>query len=98
VATDAAFHLVRTNHHRHRIPADQALDPALHFLATRKRRLLPYSNRILIGSGSGKGEIDARSPSGMKLELLQKPACTLRSACRQNVIERIQPLAGFENF
>ena len=96
VPSDAAFHLVGTYHHRHRIPPDETLDPALHLLASWKRGLLADGNRILIRSGSRERKIDARSPSGMELQLLQKTAGALRAACRQNVIQGIQPLAGFE--
>src|SRR3954454_24358945 len=93
---NAAFQFIGTYHHSHRVPPNQTLDPALHLLASGKWRLLADGNRILIRSGSGEGEIDGGSTSAMKLQLLQKTASMLRSASCQNVIERIQPLAGFK--
>ena len=35
VAADAVRRAVGAHHHRHRVPADEALDPALDFLAAR---------------------------------------------------------------
>src|SRR5256885_641663 len=96
MSPNAAFQFIGTNHHGHRVPTDQALDPAFHLLTSWKRRLLADGNRILIRSGSGEGKIDTGSSSGMKLQLLQKTASTLRSASCQNVIEGIQPFAGFK--
>ena len=34
----------------------------------------------------------------MKLQLLQQPPCALRAACRQHIVERIQPFACFKHF
>ena len=40
VTADAVALAIGANHHRHRVPADEALDAALNFLASRKGRLL----------------------------------------------------------
>ena len=79
VAADALLHLVGPDDHGQRIPADQALDPALHLLAAGKRRLLPGRNGILIGRGGGEGQIDPGGAPGMQGKLLQQPAGPLRA-------------------
>ena len=98
MSTDAVLFFIGADHHGHGIPADQTLDPPLHFLASWKRRLLPDGNRILVGGGGGKRKINASGPASVKLELLKKPSGSLGSATRKDVIERIQPLAGFQDF
>src|ERR1700730_10425859 len=98
MTADAFLHFVGADNHGHRVPTDQTFDSALHLLTSGKGRLLAYRNRILIRSGRGKREIYSRSPARMELKLLQKPPGTLRSACSQDIIKRVQPLAGFKYF
>src|SRR5207253_5417005 len=69
VSADAVLLFVGADHHGHGVPAHQALDPPLHFLAAWKWRLLPDRNRILVGSGGSKRKVDSGGPSSMKLKL-----------------------------
>ena len=58
MSADAFLNLVGADHHGHGIPAHQALDAALHFLAAGKWRLLPRRDRILVGSGRRERQVD----------------------------------------
>ena len=98
VSANAALDLVGPHHHGQGIPAHQALDAALHLLAAGKRRLLPGSNRVLVGSGGGKGKVYAGGAPGVQRELLQQTSGPLRATLRQHIVQRIQPLPGFKNF
>ena len=98
VSADAFLKLVGADDHGHGIPPHQALDAPLHFLAAWKRRLLPRRNRVLVGSRRRKRQVDPRLAPGMKRQLLQKPPRPLRSAARQHIIERVQPLPRLQDF
>src|SRR5437879_11613788 len=82
VSPDAVLLFVCPDHHGHRVPAHQALDPPLHLLAAWKWRLLSDRNRILVGGGGGKRKVDPGGPASMKLKLLKKPSSALRAATR----------------
>ncbi len=97
MSANALLALVGPHHHRQRVPADKALDPALQLLAAGKRRLTHGRNRILVGSGGGKREAIAGS-RGVQFQLLQQASCPFCSAILQNVIQRIQPLPGLQDF
>jgi hypothetical protein len=51
VAADAFLNFVGAHHHGEGVPTNQALDAALHLLASGEGRLLRDGNRILIRSG-----------------------------------------------
>ncbi len=59
VPTDPLVDLVRLDDHRQRVPAHEALDPALDFAAAGKRRLLGGRNGVDVGSVGGEGLLDA---------------------------------------
>src|SRR5438270_6620241 len=48
MTANAAFYPVRADHHRHSIPAHQALDTSFHFLTSRKWGLLTDRNGVLV--------------------------------------------------
>src|SRR5450631_207499 len=98
VTANAALDLVGPHHHGQGIPAHQALDAALHFLAARKGRLLPGSDRVLVRGSRGKGKVYAGGAAGVQRKLLQQASSPLRATLGQHIIQRIQPLPGFENF
>ena len=98
VSADPALNLVGPHHHGQGVPAHQALDAALHLLAARKGRLLTGCNRVLVGSGCGKGKVYAGSASRVQRKLLQQASGPLGATLGQYVIQRIQPLPGFKNF
>src|SRR5437868_7727411 len=86
------------DNHGQGIPAHQAFDPALHFLAPGKRRLLPNGNCVLVGRRRSKRKIDASRSTSMKSELLEQSSGALRAAFRENVIQRIEPFASLYDF
>src|SRR5258708_10279656 len=59
MTANAVVDSIGANHHGQRVPADQALDPALDFLVSGKYSLLFHGNRIYIGSVGGKRRPDA---------------------------------------
>ncbi len=98
VSANAFLNLISADHHGQGVPAHQALDAALHFLAAGKWRLLPGRDRILIGSRRRKRQVDPSLAPGMQRQLLQKPPRTVRSAVREYIIQRVQPLPRFQYF
>ena len=56
------------------------------------------ANRVLVRSGRGKRKVYAGGAAGVQRQLLQQTSCPLRAALRQNIVQRIQPLPGFQNF
>ena len=98
VAADAFLNLVGPHHHGQRVPAHQALDAAFHFLAARKGRLLPRSNRVLVRRGRRKRQVDSGLAARMQRERLQQASSAVRPAPGKYVVERIQPLSGFKDF
>ena len=97
VAANAFLKLVGAHDHGQRIPAHQALDAALHFLASGKGRLLADRNRVLVRRRRGEGKVYASGAPGMQRELLQQPAGAFRTSLGEHVIERIQPFPGFKD-
>ncbi len=66
MSADAFLDLVGSHHHGQRVPAHQALDAALHFLAAGKGRLLDGRDGVLVGGGRGERQVDAGSASGVQ--------------------------------
>ena len=77
---DAFLNLVGAHHHGQRVPADQALDAALHLLAAGKRRLLPRRNRILVRRGRRERQVDAGLAPRVQRQLLQQSAGAVGTA------------------
>ena len=50
---------VGADDHRHRVPADEALDPPLDLLAARERRLIFGADRVDVGGDGGERQADA---------------------------------------
>src|SRR5436190_1913575 len=66
VAADAVLHFVGADHHSQRIPTNNALNAAFHFLTAGEWGLLNGGNRILIWSSGGKRKIDTGLAPGMQ--------------------------------
>ncbi len=66
MSADAFLNFVSANDHGQRVPANQALDAAFHLLASWKRSLLPRRNRVLVGSGRRKRQVDAGFTPGVQ--------------------------------
>ena len=94
VATDSLFHLVGAHDHGERVPADQALDAAFHFLAAGKGRLAVGGNGVFVGRGRGERQLDAGALT-LELELLDQASDAFSAAGLQHVFEGFEPLAIF---
>jgi hypothetical protein len=98
VSADAFLNLVGTDDHGHGVPPHQALDAALHFLTAGEWGLGLRVDRILVGSRRRERKIHSRGATRMQRQLLQQPPRPLRSALREYIVERVQPLARFQDF
>ena len=94
VPADARMFLIRSHDHRHRIPADDALDAAFDFSVAGIDRLLIGGNAIDIRRHGGKRYFDA-GPMGFFLQDGEQIADALRPLAFQNVSERFEPFLGF---
>src|SRR5438128_469093 len=97
MSANAFLELVSLDDHGQCIPAHQALDPAFHLLAARKRRLLTNGNRVLVGRSRSKRKVDASRATSMESQLLQQSSGTFGAAFGENVIKRIEPFARFND-
>ena len=71
VAADARAFLVRPHHHRHRVPADDALDLPLQFAVAGVRGLLIGRDGVDVGRG-GAGDEGHAAAKGLLLEPFQE--------------------------
>ena len=102
VAADAAFHgsvfvgvpsglLVRPQDHRHRVPADVALDLPLDLHVPRIARLVFGANRVDIRSSRHKGDHHSLVIRPL-LQIHQQLLHLLRAEAMDDIIERLEPL------
>jgi len=82
VAANALLDLVRTDDHGQGVPAHQALDTPLHFLASRKGGLSFGRDGVLVRGSSRKGQVQTGGAPGMQSQLLEQPAGAVRTAFR----------------
>ena len=94
VAADAFLHLVGAHDHRHRVPADDALDAAFDLVVAGKRRLAVGGDGVDVGRGRGEREFDTGALT-LKLELLDQASDTFGAAGLQHVFEGFKPFAIF---
>ena len=94
VAADAGLVLVCAQHHRDRVPPNQALDAPFDFLAAGKRHFLVGRQRVDVRRVGAERQPDAAT-AGVLAELLQQLARARGPVALQHVIERIEPLSGF---
>ena len=93
MAADAGIVLVLPHHHGHRIPANQALDAALHRAVAGIGDFLFGANRIDIRSielDSHLGAIGARA----FVELLQQKSGAIRTGLIDHLVQRLNPLGS----
>src|SRR5262249_49096304 len=88
VAADARLDLVRPNHHRDGIPANDALDAPFNLLIARKRRFLIGRNRIDKRGVGAEWKANAATSSVLG-ELLEKLARSSWPVALEDVIERV---------
>ena len=96
VAADAVRLAIGAHDHRQRVPADQALDAALDLAVARIRHLLVGGDRVDVGRGRRERHADAglrgRGRAARRAAASTRPL----SPCSQDVVERLEPLAGFD--
>ena len=95
VTAETVEMLVGPMDHRHRVPADDALDPPLQLAVARISRLMGVMNRVDVGRVQGIRQLHAFLP-GLAIEHRQKLLDALRALGVQHVFERIEPLLGFD--
>ena len=71
VTADALVFAIGANHHRHRVPADDALDPSLNLAIAREGRLLVDRNRVDVRRGRRERNRHAK-PIRLLLDRLQQ--------------------------
>ena len=89
--------LVGADHHRHGVPAHDALDAALDLAAAGIRHLLVGVDGVDVRRVRRERQLDA-ALLGVDAELAQQPADARRPSVLQHVVQRLEPLAGFEGF
>ena len=89
--------LVGAHDHGHRVPADDALDAALDFAAAGIRHLLVGVDGVDVGRVGGERQPHARL-LGVDAEFAKQAADAGRPSMLQHVVQRIEPLPGFEGF
>ena len=94
MSADAGLFLVCAQHHRDRVPADEALDAALDLLAAGERHFLIGRQRVDIRRVRGERKPDAAT-ARVLAELQRATARPRRAIGLKDVVERIQPLGGF---
>ena len=91
VPAQAVEVLVGPVDHRHRVPANDALDPPLQLAVARISRLLAAVDRVDVGRVEGVRQLDARLP-GLAVEHGQELLDPLRPLGVQHILQRIEPL------
>jgi hypothetical protein len=85
VAADAFLGLVRPDHHCERVPADQALDPALDVRLARHRHLLVGRNGVDVG-GVGRERQFHAVLARVNRQLAQQPRHFDRTTALEHII------------
>ncbi len=94
VTADAGKVAIGPHDHRHRVPADDALDPPLDLPVARINRLLVDRDRIDVGRVGRKRQLDALLMSVL-VQHRQQILHALRTFALQHIFQRIEPLTRF---
>src|SRR5688572_24441130 len=97
VAADPLINLVGLHDHRKRVPANEALDTALDLAAAGKWWLFWGGDGVDVRGVGGERELDAAA-AGVVDQPFQQLPDSGRPARVEDVIERLEPFAGFERF
>ena len=93
VAADAGIVLVLPDHHGHGVPADQALDAALHGAIARVCQFVFGTNGIDVGRVQMNGQVGTLSPRALG-KLFQQVCGAVRPGLVDHLLQRFQPLSG----
>ena len=94
VAADPFGRLVGPHHHGCRVPAHEALDPALEVRIARHQRLIVGGDGIDVRRVRGERQRHA-ALGRVEGQLAEQPGDLGGSAGLQDIIKRLEPLAGF---
>ena len=97
MSANAVREPVGPHDHRHGVPAHEALDPALDFLAARQRGLFFGTDRVDVGRDRAERERDALH-AGVVTEGCQQPLHAAPVTLIDHVLERFEPFPLFERF
>ena len=97
VSADAVRQPIGANDHRHRVPADEALDAALDLLAAGERRLVFRPDRIDVGGDGRERQRDA-GHAGVMAQAGEQALDAAAVPLLDDVVERLAPLALFDGF
>ena len=95
VPADPVLAHVRFHDHRHRVPADDALDPPLQIEIARIGRLLFDRDRVHVGRLRGDRQANAGALR-LNLQRLEQPRDPLRPAPQRHIAQRINPVVRLE--
>ncbi len=93
VATDATATFVGANHHRHRIPTNNRLDPPLEFAVAWKRWLVLERDRVDVRRAGVFGRLDPLFGRAIA-QLIDQEADTIGALALEHVVKRSEPLLG----
>ena len=88
--TDALVLAIGADDHRHRVPADHALDPALDLPVAGEERLLVGRDRVDVGGG-GRERNRHPEPIGLLLDGMQEVGRPLLAPAVEHVADGIEP-------
>ena len=94
VPADPFRRLVGAHHHGRRVPAHEALDPALEVRVARHQRLIVGGDGVDVGRVGRERQRDA-ALGRVEGQFAEQPGDFGRSAGLQHIIKRLEPLAGF---
>ena len=95
VSADAVFDAVGAHDHGQRVPANQALDAALHFLIAREQGLETGGDGVDVRGVGGERKIDA-ADSSVRAEAFQDFTGDVGATGKEHGIQRFQPFLDFD--
>ena len=95
VSANPVRQAVRAHHHGHRVPADQALDPAFDLLAPGQRRLVLRAQGVDVGGDRRERQSETRR-AGMLSQGVQQAVDASPVSLLNHVIQRVEPFPCFD--
>ncbi len=95
VAADGRVFLVGVDDHRHRVPADQALDAPFQLAVAGEQRLSREGDGVDVGRVGGERDFDAAA-NGLVFELTEQELRPFFAAGLHDRVEGVEPFRGFD--
>ena len=93
VTTNAFVFTIRPDNHRHRVPADDALDSPLQLTVSREGGLTVGRNRVDVRRGDDEGNLHPQ-PVRLLFNRMKQIARTVSPPAFEHIAERVKPLLG----